>query len=308
MGPWGKEILITGGTGLAGSCAVSELSYRGIPLRVLARSVPPGAAVPGALIPGARFCQGDLRPPAALQELAAENSGIVHYACASLREQADPQIDIDAMKALLRTWKHGPLVYISSIDVYGSPSIHQVPESHPLNGRMGPYAKGKIECERLIIEEARKRSRQDFTIFRAPWIFAPNRRSREHIVSRFLEPFGEGDIVLPGETEMEWEELVDTFVDARDLAWLVAEALKRPLGGAGNVVGATFTWHDFFEQLRRSAGTDRRIVHRARGEVPPFSAELFGQTCSYSGDRVTQHFGFQPRFTLADSLTAAFSA
>ena len=55
------------------------------------------------------------------------------------------------------------------------------------------------------------------TYFRAPWIFAPNVKSKQHIMNRFVKTFGH-EILLPGETKELYENYKDAWIYARDLA------------------------------------------------------------------------------------------
>ncbi len=296
-----NEIFLTGSTGIAGSIVIDELLKYGYSLRMMVRQFL-GESQNNLL----HYVQGDLIDLKNLKNISQLNAGIVHYACASLRGRADPEIDIEAMKILLSNWEQGPFTFISTLDVYGAPStIDLIDESHELSGRMNAYAVGKTACEALIFESAKKRGRTDFTIFRAPWIFAPNSMSKKHIQERFLKCFKE-EILLPGITPADWQKYIDFWVDARDLAWLVAKSLKNPLGGAGNVIGGSFNWHDFFSILKTTSAINLPIVHKSNEEIGAYAAELFGQTCIFSGEKVKNHFSFKPRYQLQETLREIF--
>jgi nucleoside-diphosphate-sugar epimerase len=195
----------------------------------------------------------------------------------------------------------------SSLDVYGGPNAtYSVDEQHVLSGKFGPYAQGKIACEALLLEAAKHRGREDFTILRAPWIFAPSLASRAHIQRRFLKAFDQ-KILLPGITQKEWKKYVDVWVDARDLAWLAAESIHHPLGGAGNVIGDHFNWTDFFSCVNTAGHLGFSIVHKPIEEVDPYIAELCGQTATFSGKKINEHYGFKPKYNLLETLQVAFS-
>jgi nucleoside-diphosphate-sugar epimerase len=297
-----NEIFITGSTGIAGGFAVEEINQRGFSLKLLMRKIP-STTVSSAL----NYVQGDLNQLMLLDQLSRNNSGIVHYACASLRGNADPQVDIDAMKILLNNWENGSFTFISSVDVYGYQRQDKIiDELCPLSGEMNAYSAGKIACETLLIEEAKRRGRNDFTIFRAPWIFAPNTKSKQHIINRFIKIF-DNKILLPGKTKEEYEKYVDCWIDARDLAWLVAESIEKPLGGAGNAIGGEFCWHDFFKELLIISNLNIPIIHTSLEESGEYAAELFGQYNHFSGSKIAQYFQFNPRHQLNETLRAAFS-
>jgi len=300
------EIFITGGTGVAGKFACNELEKRNFSLKILVRKLPTEVKFGFQH----HHVQGDLSDLLSLQENSKGNKGIVHYACASLprKGQENPQIDLDAMEVLLKNWENGPFVFISSLDVYGThPKSAIVDETHPLSGERNPYSAGKISCEEILIEAAKKRGRSDFSIFRAPWIFSPSHASKQHIINRFL--MDSKDVIsLPGKTQEEWKNLVDSWIDARDLAWLVGESIKMPLGGVGNAIGGQFCWHDFFTELKIAFDLKIPIIHKSHQEVGEYAAELFGQSIVYSGEKVKKYFSFNPRYKLKDTLREAYTA
>lgn len=166
-------------------------------------------------------------------------TGVVHTACTFNR----PEVDVAAMEVLLAAWDRGPFVFISSVDVYGFVQDVPVLESHPLSGD-GPYARGKIRCEQLLQEAARERGRSDFSILRPPHIWGPTPRTGEQQFSPIyglLEKVRAGEtIVAPGATLEKCRQFSDDWIDARELAWVVAECLAHPLGGAANAINSHF--------------------------------------------------------------------
>ncbi len=296
-----NKIFITGSTGIAGGFAVDELKRRSFSLKLLVRKIPSNPE--GSTL---NYAQGNLDQLMLIDQLSRSNSGIVHYACASLHGRAEPQVDIDAMKILLKNWEKGPFVFISSVDVYGFQRKSKIiDESCPLSDEMNAYAAGKIACEKLLVDAAKRRGRNDFTIFRAPWIFAPNALSKQHILNRFIKKYDK-TILLPGKTKEEYEKYVDCWIDARDLAWLVAESIEKPLGGAGNAIGGEFCWHDFFKELLIISNIDMSMLHTSHEEAGEYATNLFGQFNSFSGLKVSQHFQFNSRYQLYETIKAAF--
>ena len=118
-------ILVTGGTGLAGSFVVRELQRRGYPVRVLAR--PESAVIAQGM--GAEVALGDLADADSLRRAAEGVAGIVHVACTFTQ----PEVDVAAMEILLDAWEQGAFVFISSLDVYGYARRLPVTEDHPLD-------------------------------------------------------------------------------------------------------------------------------------------------------------------------------
>jgi hypothetical protein len=107
-------------------------------------------------------------------------------------------------------------------------------------------------------------------------------------------------IRLPGATENEWSQYVDTWVDTRDLAWAAAECPARPLGEAYAVINGHFTWHDFYTELVRLTSSHSRIEHWRLDELP--DNRFYAQTWDYSGQHIEQQLGFHPACRWQDTL------
>jgi len=295
-------ILVTGGTGMAGSFVVRELQQRRQDVRVLAR--PRSAAVAQKL--GAGVALGNLDDAGSLRRAAQDVTGIVHVACTLSN---DPTVDIAAMETLLDAWDEGAFVFISSVDVYGHAQYVPIDEDHPLDETYSGYGWGKVRCKALLREVAQARGRDDFSILRPPHIWGPHPRCRKRLVNdRVLEG---RPIVLPGATEDEWSQFGDAWVDARELAWATAECLSRPLGEAANVISGHFTWHDLYVELIRLAGSTSRIEHKdldaiTADELP--NKGFYAQTWRYSGQRLEQRLGFQPTYRWQDTLAEIVAA
>src|SRR4051812_32786158 len=117
-------ILVTGATGLAGRYIVEELVNRGSHVRVMVRS----KLADGSWPPEVEQVLGSLDDGAALRDAMAGVMGIVHAACASIRDPQQVPIDVAAMEVLADAWDLGPFVFLSSLDVYGFPQRLPVSE------------------------------------------------------------------------------------------------------------------------------------------------------------------------------------
>lgn len=288
------KILITGGTGLAGSFIVRELLARGKAVRILSRQ----PSLPSILHP-AELYQGDLADKASLQRAANGVQGIVHVASTL---DADLDTDIEGTKELIALWKEGPFIYIGSVDVYGLPKWTPTTEDHPLDETYTPYARAKILCETMLREQAEKHHRSDYTILRPPVIWGPDPRCTKYTVDKYADKIRKDEsITLPGTTEAERSQYGDAWVDTRDLAWVVAECLTKPLGGAANVLSGHLLWHEVFSETIRLLKSKSQIVHE--GTEPAY----FAQTWRYSDTTLRNHLGFQSRYdwktTLAEAMT-----
>jgi nucleoside-diphosphate-sugar epimerase len=294
-------ILVTGGTGMAGSFIVRELQNRGLPVRVLAR--PASAEVARKL--GVELVVGDLSDTDSLYRAVAGTSGIIHVARADNR----PDVDIAAMASLLDAWESGPFVFISSVDVYGYASDRPITEDTPLNP-YSAYGTGKVRCEALLAEAAAAKGNSNFSILRPPHIWGPHPRCRERLLDARITQ--SQPIVLPGATVEEWSQFGDAWIDTRELAWAAAECLDRPLAGAANIVNDHFMWHDLYIQLIQMAQSSSRIEHQDLATIPEAvlpNKQFYAQTWRYSCERIEQQLGFQPsrrwQETLAEIVALA---
>ncbi|MBV9791402.1 MAG: NAD(P)-dependent oxidoreductase [Chloroflexi bacterium] len=277
-------ILVTGGTGMAGSFVVRELQRRGCRVRVLARHE--SAEIGRAL--GVEIVPGDLADAESLRRAVAGTSGIIHVA----RADGRPEIDIAAMETLLDAWESGPFVFISSVDVYGYATDRPITENTPLHP-YSAYGAGKVRCEAML-QAAAIKGRYHFSILRPPHIWGPHPRCRERLISARIK---QGQpVILPGATAEEWSQFGDAWVDTRELAWAAAECLDRPLGGAANIINDHFGWHELYTALIHLAGSSSPIVHRdlaaiSDDELP--NKLFYAQSWRYSNERIEQQLGFQ---------------
>lgn len=292
-------ILVTGATGLSGSYVVRELRQRGLPVRALVRR----ASVSTAQSLDAEIAVGDLADPNSLRRATDGVTGIVHAACTF----TDAAVDVAAMQSLLDGWQAGPFVFFSSLDVYGLATAPLISEETPLDEGYNDYARGKIVSERLLMEAAQRQGRRAATSLRAPHIWAPHPTARQRLASLIEE----SDVLLPGGDAAEWSQYRDAWIDARDLAWIAAECLARPMGGPLNVLAGHFTWHDLFSELIRLTGRDCRIIHKplaALSDAERASRRFYSQSWRYDDRRLREALGFQPgrawQQTLAETLMA----
>ncbi len=288
------SILVTGATGLAGHFVVEELLRRGHAVRALCR---PAAA--GRVAAGAEVVAGDLTDADSLARAARGVDAIVHTAVT----RGDSAVDIAAMEALLASWRTGPFVYMSSLDVYGFAGPELITEDTPLTESYNDYATSKVVCERMLAGAAGRAGRADHVSLRAPYIWGPHPNARERLVmSRLREGL---PIILPGADEAQWRQYRDVWIDVRDLVAIIAACVERPTGGPLNVLSGHFVWHDLFAALIRLTGSRSQIVHRPIDQIGddelPRKAN-YAQTWRFSQARLEEHLGRFPRRPLEETL------
>lgn len=288
-------ILVTGGTGLTGHFVVAELLRRGHAVRVLCRT----EAAAQACAPSVEVARGDLSDRESLLDATRGVSGVVHTAC----NYGDSAVDIAAMQALLQGWHAGPFVFISTLDVYGLVGSEPVTEDTPLCESYSEYARGKVVCERLLMQAASQAGRRDYVMLRAPLIWGPHPTARRRLIpARML---AHAPIVLPGVEEAEWKQYQDVWIDVRDLATIVAECAARPAGGPLNVLAGHFAWHDLYALLIQLTGSRSELVHKpldaiTDDELP--KKHLYAQKWRFSQERLARQLGSIPRRSFEETV------
>ena len=233
--------------------------------------------------------QGDLNDQKSLHRACEGVSGIVHAACTL----TDSNIDIAAMQALLDGWQEGPFIFFSSLDVYGLSTAPFITEEEPLDENYNDYAKGKVTCERLLIETAHQQDRTDYSILRAPYIWTPHATAYK----RLMKLIESETIILPGAKEEEWSQYRDAWIDARDLAWIVTECLQHPLSGAANAISGHFAWHDLIRQLILLTGSDHLIVHKPLADITEQelpNKHYYARSWQFSDEKIRTTLGYRP--------------
>jgi nucleoside-diphosphate-sugar epimerase len=253
--------LVTGSSGLLGSCLTSILVGRGEALR-LVDLVPPHGR--GELAPNVEFRQGDLRERA-FTEAACEGVDVVYHLAALQRMKphvlellegeifdANVRSTANVLDAAERAGVR-KVVYVSSSGVYGLPERQPIDETHPIRP-IGAYGRSKVKSEELCREKLARGL--DVTMLRPVSLFGP------HMAGVFLMLFDWVRRGRPVYIAGKGQNRVDMAS-----AWDVAEACQlaavRPgsRGQAFNLGSAGVpTVHEQVEALITHAGSRSRIV------------------------------------------------
>jgi nucleoside-diphosphate-sugar epimerase len=201
----------------------------------------------------------------------------------------------------------GHFVLLSSLDVYGFSSAPLIDEDTPLDDAHNDYARSKVVSERLLAEVAQRQGRDDFSSLRAPHIWGPHPTARQ----RLLDLVKGDTVLLPGGDEAEWSHYRDAWIDARDLAWVVAECLAQPVGGPVNGLAGHFVWHDLFSEIIRLSGAACQIVHKPLADMSPSeraSRRFYCQTWRYDDRKLRALLAFAPSRTWQRTVAEALSS
>lgn len=166
--------LVTGSSGLLGTCLVERLRASGAPLRLL-DLVPPEGETPG------EFQQADLRDPAAVARACRDVEVVYHLAAgqrmkpqfAAMSERAIFDMNLRAVENVLAAARASgvrKVVHVSSSGVYGVPRTVPVAEDHP-QAPLGAYGRSKIAAETSC--RAALDAGLDVTVLRPMSLFGP---------------------------------------------------------------------------------------------------------------------------------------
>ncbi|MFI6442231.1 condensation domain-containing protein [Streptomyces sp. NPDC050759] len=264
-------VLVTGATGGVGGFVLDELAARGIPVRALAR---PESAYRAAAA-GAEVCEGDLTDPASLREAMRGADAVIHAASTF----TSPEVDLAAMRTLLESWRHGPFVFVSSTDAYGSARATEVTAEVAAQEPLTPYGRAKLECERLLLGAAGTGGRGGASAVRTPIVWGAHDRLREQLrrgaTGALFQAVRAGKPVELPDPGLGW--YGTSWVHAAALARVLTACVAEPAGGTVNAVSGHVTWHEWTSELIRLLGSDSRINHRKRLSPHPDAPDLLHQ-------------------------------
>jgi len=247
------RVLVTGGTGFAGSHSVRALRAAGHELRLLARSwekverVFPGA-VPGEVV------VGDVTDPTAVAKALDGVDAVVH--CAAVvaietrraHEVRDTNLrSVELVVGGAAERGVGAIVYVSSLGALFAPGP-PLSEHSPVAAAQSPYARSKADGE-LYVRKLQEAGAPVRTVY-PPAIIGPDDpglSEGNHTIRAFLTQ-------LMADTATGFE-----IVDVRDLAALIA-ALVAPAAAPGRYVvsGSYLSWGDTIATMDELTG--RRVL------------------------------------------------
>ncbi|MFI6447656.1 SDR family oxidoreductase [Kitasatospora sp. NPDC050543] len=237
------KLLILGGTEFAGRAVTDAALERGWEVTVFHRGhhAPP---------PGVTALHGDRTAPDGLAALAEGEWDAVLDTWSGA-----PSAVRDAARLLAE--RVGRYVYVSSCSVYVYPSAAGVDEAAPLvdgspdDSEDGDYARAKRGAELAVVDAFGERA----LLARAGLIIGPGEN-----IGRLPWWLGRiakgGPVLAPGPRDLELQ-----YIDVRDLANWMLDAVEQGLGGAYNLVSAPghTTTAELLEACARVTGSDAEL-------------------------------------------------
>jgi len=284
--------LVTGSSGLLGSCLVERLRAHGRRVRAL-DLVPPADG--RSADPDVELVQADLRDRAAVTEACRDVEVVYHLAAgqrmkpqfAALTEREIYAMNVAAVEHVVAGALAAgvrKLVAISSSGVYGIPEAAPCREDHPQRP-LGAYGRSKIEAERRC-REALERG-LDVTLFRPMSLFGPRMTGVFILLFDWVRQGKNVYLLGAGANRVQ-------MVSAWDVADACLLAAERP-ESRGTVLNLGA---DEVPTVREQV--DALIAHAgSRSRVVPFPAG-----CLRTGARLLTHLGLSPivpeHYLLAD--------
>lgn len=317
----GKQVLVTGATGLIGGRVASRLLAMGAAVRVLARKPEKASKLAST---GAEVAPGDMADAASLRAAVRDCSAVFHFA-GVLGDEFKPwsyfqQVNVDGTRALAEAALENSVerfVHASTVAVYGFDAPAGTNERTPRAKTGDPYSDTKREGQEAVESLARERGlpavivqpSQVYGPGDETWTGGPARLALAH---KLLLPGGGCGLLQP------------IFVD--DLAdGILAAAREGENGEAYILCGPeVVTVADFFGRLARMAGREKipsvpawlalstaglaEIWSRLSRRPPAFSRSavrfVTQRETTFDGKKAADALGFHPKTSLEEGLAA----
>jgi nucleoside-diphosphate-sugar epimerase len=284
------RVLLTGASGYVGNAIATRLC--GANIEVFGVSRRPSLTTPPQL-------QGsfDLTVPGVSAKIArgVPPCDIIVHAAASLEKNIyDTSITLtnclgtQEILTVASLWKSF-FVYISSVPVIGMPHELPITEDHPVSPQTAYHA-SKLFGEHLV--RLADREGAAGAILRLTSPVGPG-MPQTRIFSVFVrQAMARQTIKLTGKGSRRQD-----YLDARDIAMAVEQCLVKRASGTYNVAsGRAISNHELAQTCKSVLGSDSPIEFDGRSDPQE------GWVWDVSIARARQSFGFEPRFSLEDSI------
>ena len=310
--------LVTGAAGFLGRYLVRELLARGNPVRAFDLRVPADAE------PKAEWVAGDVRDRHAVQS-ACQGVEVAHHLAGLIpQRQADEEtmqaVNVGGTRHLLENAEAEGVrrvVYLSSVEIYGVPSVVPCPEDGP-RAPLGEYGHNKIAAEALC-RQAGERG-LEVIILRPPTIVGPG-LDEAFLVGLLGDVHAGNPVTLLGKGDNRFQ-----FVHADDVveACLLAAEYPAAVGEDFNIGSADVPpIRKLVEGVLEQVGSDSSIrgipvplarlamaVLRPFGKAPLEPEHLEIAIADYLFDiaKARQVLGWEPRWGSVSAMVDTYKA
>jgi nucleoside-diphosphate-sugar epimerase len=289
-------ILLTGASGYLGMCVVEKLKRHNISVKAIRRTL-----FGKTLGVKSKWC--NLSSAKRLKGFMNDVDGIIHMASPrTLKREKVVKEGILGTSYLIDYWKRGNFVYCSSQGVIGMPPKEPFDESLPYNPIYW-YDIEKICCELLLLKKKNEEKVSGhYIIFRIPFIFAPNSRMNDY---QFLYPIIRHAVRdLPFVFIGKEEDVANagfSWVDGRDLANTLVNALSFQESGIYNIANGFIRWIDFIEMIKEITGSKSKIIIQEKDRDIKGGFVISSSHSELDISKVTKK-GFIPRYTIYQTI------
>ncbi len=287
------RVLVTGSSGHVGGAIAAHLITAGHEVIGLSRRLSQIAGLKQQLLL-------DIAAPDLVEQISRETAAcqvIVHAAAdmdKSLYASAISLVNCLGTQQLLNLaakWETNNFIYLSSVPVIGQPQQLPVTEEHPLNPPTAYHA-SKVYGE-YMVNLAQQRGLAGAS-FRLTSPIGPG-MSDKRIFSVFVRrTLANQPLQLAGQGTRRQD-----FVDARDVAQAVEQCIVRQVSGLFNIAaGQSISNLELAKKCVEILNSTSPIEFS--GQPDPEEAVRWEVSIA----KATQQFGYQPRFTIEDSIKA----
>lgn len=311
-----ERVFVTGGTGFIGRHLLEALVARGYAVRALTRRDPPATSPPGL-----EWVLGRLEDPATLRTALDGCSGVIHLAGLVQARTPEEFFHVNAdgtarlVEAVAQTGRPMRLIYISSLAAVGpaqdADAVDETTPPHPVS----PYGESKLRGEAYVQQAPPSVA---WTILRPPVVYGPGDRA----VLPYFRMAARGWHVFLGSPDRQFSLIYVKDLVEGILHVYACERTHREVYFIADPV--VYTWRDVAETMTRLYGFDRprRVTvptwvlwgiavlleawSALRGRPTFFDRdklqELLEPRWVCRVDKIIEHTGFRPRYTLADGF------
>ena len=296
-----NRVLVTGATGHLGKSVTRALVNAGIPVLAVARRADALAALKETM-PGAALetAVADLAVPASIAAIASQFGPLRQIIHLAAQVDAAATLDQHMSGNLLATVslvgalrEHlEQIVYLSSIEVYGTPQTVPMHESHPTTPT-AYYGAGKLAAEKFLQVFAMERG-ATVTSLRCASIYGPGETIRR-ATTVFLQNAARGKAL---QIAGDGTDLRD-YIYVEDCANAVVRALHARKPGVFNLGGgAPLSIADMAQIVMDVSGKDLPIVRGERTK-PKYDLAL-------DITKICAEIGWTPATTMQEGLAAEY--
>jgi len=317
------RFLVTGSNGFIGRHVVAALIGRGHKVRCMIQPGTSSACFDGVC---EDVMEADLVSPDSLLPAVDGCDAVVHLAALVQEwgrwewfERVNVRGTMNLAEAAVAAGT-GRFLFMSSLAVHGTGSFQDAGEDSPLDHAGNPYARSKIEAERML-QKLHRQGELEAVIVRPGMV--PYGEWDVRGFSPLAATLKRGMMPITGSANH-----LTCTVYAPNLADGIALALERD-GASGQVYimtdGAKLSWADYFSAIAHTLGSPLRIIGipnpavriaaaaaealwrlAGPGTRPPITtylARLMTRDTHFSSHKAVEELGYQPKFSFSDGIT-----